>query len=66
MAGGREGEPGTLQPRRLLLIWAAFIFLFFSVSGSNLPTHSAGVSRIGTVRGDGDAADGASNLSHFA
>ena len=35
----REGEPGTLQPRRLLLIWAAFIFLFFSVSGSKLPSY---------------------------
>ncbi len=34
-----EGEPGTLQPRRLLLIWAAFIFLFFSVSGSKLPSY---------------------------
>ncbi|MCB1823812.1 MAG: glycosyltransferase family 39 protein [Gammaproteobacteria bacterium] len=35
----REGEPGTLQPRRLLLIWVAFIFLFFSVSGSKLPSY---------------------------
>ncbi len=35
----REGEPGTLQPRRLLLIWAAFIFLFFSVSSSKLPAY---------------------------
>ena len=35
----REGEPGTLQSRRLLLIWAAFIFLFFSVSGSKLPSY---------------------------
>jgi 4-amino-4-deoxy-L-arabinose transferase-like glycosyltransferase len=35
----REGEPGTLQPLRLLLIWAAFIFLFFSVSGSKLPSY---------------------------
>ena len=35
----REGMPGTLQPRRLLLIWAAFIFLFFSASHSKLPTY---------------------------
>lgn len=35
----REGEPGTLQPLRLLLIWAAFIFLFFSASSSKLPFY---------------------------
>jgi len=35
----QKGESGTLQPRRLLLIWAAFIFLFFSVSGSKLPSY---------------------------
>ncbi len=35
----REGEPGTLQPRRLLLIWVGFIFLFFSVSHSKLPSY---------------------------
>ena len=35
----REGIPGTLQPRRLLLIWAAFIFLFFSASHSKLPSY---------------------------
>ncbi|MFZ1639977.1 MAG: glycosyltransferase family 39 protein [Candidatus Contendobacter sp.] len=35
----REGEPGTLQPLRLLLIWAALIFLFFSASSSKLPSY---------------------------
>lgn len=35
----REGEPGTLQPLRLLLIWTAFIFLFFSASSSKLPSY---------------------------
>lgn len=35
----REGERGTLQPRRLLLIWTGFIFLFFSVSHSKLPSY---------------------------
>lgn len=28
-----------LQPMRLLLLWAAFIFLFFSVSSSKLPSY---------------------------
>lgn len=35
----REGQPGTLQSSRFLLIWAAFIFLFFSVSHSKLPSY---------------------------
>jgi 4-amino-4-deoxy-L-arabinose transferase-like glycosyltransferase len=35
----REGEPGTLQTSRFLLIWAAFIFLFFSASHSKLPFY---------------------------
>lgn len=35
----REGEPGTLQVRRLLLVWFGFIFLFFSVSHSKLPSY---------------------------
>ncbi len=35
----REGLPGTLQPLRLLLIWAVFIFLFFSASSSKLPSY---------------------------
>ena len=33
-------DPGTtFQPRRLLLIWCAFVFLFFSASGSKLPSY---------------------------
>ncbi len=35
----RNSDPGTLQPLRLLLIWAGFIFLFFSVSHSKLPSY---------------------------
>jgi len=35
---GREGR-GSLQSRRLLLLWAVFIFLFFSKSGSKLPSY---------------------------
>ncbi|MDB5853070.1 MAG: glycosyltransferase family 39 protein [Herminiimonas sp.] len=29
----------TFQPDRLLLVWAAFIFFFFSISGSKLPSY---------------------------
>lgn len=29
----------TFKPKRLLLIWAVFIFVFFSVSGSKLPSY---------------------------
>jgi 4-amino-4-deoxy-L-arabinose transferase-like glycosyltransferase len=34
-------EPAGMQfkPRRLLLIWAGFIFFFFSISGSKLPSY---------------------------
>lgn len=35
----RQGESGTLQIQRLLLIWSGFIFLFFSVSHSKLPSY---------------------------
>ena len=35
----RNSDPGTLQPLRLLLIWAGFIFLFFSVSHSKLSSY---------------------------
>ncbi|MFO1422655.1 MAG: glycosyltransferase family 39 protein [Candidatus Competibacteraceae bacterium] len=35
----REGSPGTLRPSRFLLIWTAFIFLFFSASHSKLPSY---------------------------
>jgi 4-amino-4-deoxy-L-arabinose transferase-like glycosyltransferase len=37
---GWKVEPGaTFQPRRLLLIWCGFVFLFFSVSGSKMPPY---------------------------
>ena len=32
-------EPGRFQTNRFLLIWAGFIFLFFSASGSKLPAY---------------------------
>lgn len=31
--------PGHFQPQRLLLLWAGFIFIFFSASGSKLPLY---------------------------
>ncbi|WP_166642096.1 ArnT family glycosyltransferase [Paludibacterium purpuratum] len=34
----REGR-GQMQPDRLLLVWAVFVFLFFSKSGSKLPSY---------------------------
>jgi 4-amino-4-deoxy-L-arabinose transferase-like glycosyltransferase len=37
---GIQGERGaTFQPLRLLLIWAGFVFVFFSVSKSKLPSY---------------------------
>lgn len=37
---GRTTDAGmTFQPRRFLLVWCVFIFLFFSVSGSKLPSY---------------------------
>lgn len=37
---GGQGERNTIfQPMRLLLIWSAFIFVFFSVSRSKLPSY---------------------------
>lgn len=37
---GAQGERGSaFQPLRLLLIWTAFIFVFFSVSRSKLPSY---------------------------
>jgi 4-amino-4-deoxy-L-arabinose transferase-like glycosyltransferase len=37
---GWKAEPGaTFQPRRFLLIWCGFVFLFFSVSGSKMPPY---------------------------
>ncbi len=35
----REDPPGTLQIPRFLLVWTAFIFLFFSASHSKLPSY---------------------------
>ena len=37
---GAQGERGaSFQPLRLLLIWSAFVFLFFSASRSKLPSY---------------------------
>ncbi len=38
MAGWRR-EPGRFQPNRLMLVWAVFIFVFFSASSSKLPSY---------------------------
>jgi 4-amino-4-deoxy-L-arabinose transferase-like glycosyltransferase len=35
----REGRSALLQIDRLLLIWTVFVFLFFSASGSKLPSY---------------------------
>lgn len=37
--GGQGGRNTVFQPLRLLLIWSAFIFVFFSVSRSKLPSY---------------------------
>lgn len=38
--GGLRDATGTrFKPKRLLLIWAGFIFFFFSISGSKLPSY---------------------------
>ncbi len=34
-----RAEPGRFQPKRFLLIWTVFIFVFFSVSNSKLPSY---------------------------
>ncbi len=39
LAGALRRGPGAFQPRLLLLIWAAFIFVFFSASSSKLPGY---------------------------
>lgn len=39
LAAGLQRQPGRFQPRRMLLIWAAFIFVFFSSSSSKLPGY---------------------------
>ncbi|HVT36182.1 MAG TPA: glycosyltransferase family 39 protein [Nevskiaceae bacterium] len=36
---GWRDDAGTFRPRRFLVIWAAFIFFFFSISGSKLPGY---------------------------
>jgi 4-amino-4-deoxy-L-arabinose transferase-like glycosyltransferase len=37
-AGRREASP-RFRPKKLLLVWAGFIFFFFSISGSKLPSY---------------------------
>lgn len=34
-----EWNRGGFQPRRMLLVWSVFIFVFFSMSGSKLPSY---------------------------
>jgi 4-amino-4-deoxy-L-arabinose transferase-like glycosyltransferase len=34
-----QTSPQAFQPQRFLLIWAVFIFVFFSASGSKLPSY---------------------------
>jgi 4-amino-4-deoxy-L-arabinose transferase-like glycosyltransferase len=36
---GRRDATDGFQPKKLLLIWAVFIFFFFSISGSKLPSY---------------------------
>jgi 4-amino-4-deoxy-L-arabinose transferase-like glycosyltransferase len=39
-SGIREQAPAHgFQPKKMLMIWAAFIFVFFSISGSKLPSY---------------------------
>lgn len=38
-SGWRNAPPARFQPRKMLLAWAGFIFLFFSFSGSKLPSY---------------------------
>jgi 4-amino-4-deoxy-L-arabinose transferase-like glycosyltransferase len=39
-SGWRDARhSGTLQPRRFLVLWCVLIFLFFSASGSKLPSY---------------------------
>lgn len=37
-SGVKDKTPG-FQPQKMLLIWAAFLFFFFSISGSKLPGY---------------------------
>jgi 4-amino-4-deoxy-L-arabinose transferase-like glycosyltransferase len=36
---GTKETPGNFKPKLMLLIWAVFFFVFFSVSGSKLPSY---------------------------
>ena len=36
---GRNDASGAFQPKKMLLIWAVFIFVFFSISNSKLPSY---------------------------
>jgi 4-amino-4-deoxy-L-arabinose transferase-like glycosyltransferase len=37
--GLRENSAGAFKPKRLLVVWAGFIFFFFSISSSKLPSY---------------------------
>jgi 4-amino-4-deoxy-L-arabinose transferase-like glycosyltransferase len=40
LAGSLDGLTGRgFQPKKMLLVWAAFIFFFFSISSSKLPSY---------------------------
>jgi len=39
LAGALREERHGFQPRMMLLIWCVFIFFFFSISGSKLPSY---------------------------
>ncbi len=39
MWNGFRQQPSTFQPGKLLLIWSVFIFFFFSISSSKLPSY---------------------------
>ncbi len=39
VAAGLKREPGRFRPRLLVLLWAAFILVFFSLSHSKLPGY---------------------------
>ena len=40
LSGWQDTQPrGVFQPRRFLVLWAVLIFLFFSASGSKLPSY---------------------------
>ncbi len=39
LVAGWRRAPGRFQPGRLLVIWAVFVFVFFSASSSKLPSY---------------------------